>query len=356
MATSFPDYDPEGFEYDESAEACILEDVVAFGAIFLPVLYSVVFAVGLVGNVLVVWALSSSSRSKARSVTDIYLLNLALSDLLFVATLPLWTHYVVSERGLSHVACKLTTALFFVGFFAGIFFITLISVDRYLAIVRPAHSLPRRTVPRGVTRSLVAWSAALLASAPQFMFTKVKGHECMGDYPEVLQPIWPVVRNVEVNVVGFVLPVLVMGFCYCRIIRVLWACRDPKKTRAIRLVLLVVAAFLLFWTPYQVLLFLETLRFYGFFPSCGVRRGQRLAVTVTEALAFAHCCLNPLIYALAGEKFRRYLSHLLRKWLPGSCGRPVQAGLAPRGPRGPDSMLSVTCTQDTSEGQESLLL
>lgn len=43
-------------------------------------------AFGLVGNLLVVFALINSQRSK--SITDICLLNLALSDLLFVATLP----------------------------------------------------------------------------------------------------------------------------------------------------------------------------------------------------------------------------------------------------------------------------
>jgi len=213
QALTMPTHSPESileyFEYDESAEACDMGDIVAFGTIFLSILYCLVFAFGLLGNLLVVFALTNSRKPK--SITDIYLLNLALSDLLFAATLPFWTHYLISEQGLHHAVCKLTTAFFFIGFFGGIFFITVISIDRYLAIVLAANSMHNRTVQHGVTISLGVWAAAILVAAPQFMFTKQKENECLGDYPEVLQELWPVLRNVEVNLLGFLLPLLIMS-------------------------------------------------------------------------------------------------------------------------------------------------
>ncbi|KAL4678258.1 hypothetical protein H8959_020932, partial [Pygathrix nigripes] len=303
----FPESVTENFEYDDSAEACYIGDIVAFGTVFLSIFYSVVFAIGLVGNLLVVFALTNSKKPK--SVTDIYLLNLALSDLLFVATLPFWTHYVINEEGLQNAVCKFTTAFFFIGFFGSIFFITVISIDRYLAIVLAANSMNNRTVQHGVTISLGVWAAAILVAAPQFMFTKQKENECLGDYPEVLQEIWPVLRNVEANFLGFLLPLLIMSYCYFRIIQTLFSCKNHKKAKAIKLILLVVVVFFLFWTPYNVMIFLETLKLYDFFPSCDMRRDLRLALSVTETVAFSHCCLNPLIYAFAGEKFRRYLYH-----------------------------------------------
>ncbi|ELK13659.1 CX3C chemokine receptor 1 [Pteropus alecto] len=97
----------------------------------------------MVGNLLVVLALTHSQKPK--SITDIYLLNLALSDLLFVATLPFWIHYLIREHGFNNAVCKLTTAFFFIGFFGGIFFITIISIDRYRAIVLAANSMNNRT-------------------------------------------------------------------------------------------------------------------------------------------------------------------------------------------------------------------
>uniref|UniRef100_A0A2K6BSR4 CX3C chemokine receptor 1 n=1 Tax=Macaca nemestrina TaxID=9545 RepID=A0A2K6BSR4_MACNE len=314
----FPESVTENFEYDDSAEACYIGDIVAFGTVFLSIFYSVVFAIGLVGNLLVVFALTNSKKPK--SVTDIYLLNLALSDLLFVATLPFWTHYVINEEGLQNAMCKFTTAFFFIGFFGSIFFITIISIDRYLAIVLAANSMNNRTVQHGVTISLGVWAAAILVAAPQFMFTKQKENECLGDYPEVLQEIWPVLRNVEANFLGFLFPLLIMSYCYFRIIQTLFSCKNHKKAKAIKLILLVVVVFFLFWTPYNVMIFLETLKLYDFFPSCDMRRDLRLALSVTETVAFSHCCLNPLIYAFAGEKFRRYLYHLYGKCLAVLCG------------------------------------
>ncbi|XP_012311048.1 CX3C chemokine receptor 1 [Aotus nancymaae] len=346
---------PEDFEYDDSAEACYIGHVVAFGTVFLSVFYCLVFAIGLVGNVLVVLALTNSKKPK--SVTDIYLLNLALSDLLFVATLPFWTHYVISEQGLHNALCKLTTAFFFIGFFGSIFFITVISIDRYLAIVLAANSMNNRTVQHGVTISLGVWAAAILVAAPQFMFTKEKENECLGDYPEVLQEIWPVLRNVEANLLGFLLPLLVMSFCYFRIIRTLFSCKNQKKAKAVKLILLVVVVFFLFWTPYNIMVFLETLKLYDFFPSCDLRKELKLALSVSETVAFSHCCLNPLIYAFAGEKFRRYLYHLYGKCLAVLCGRSVHVGFSPassqRSRQG--SVLSSNFTYHTSDGGVSLL-
>ncbi|XP_021115348.1 CX3C chemokine receptor 1 isoform X2 [Heterocephalus glaber] len=356
MPTSYPESTTEYFEYDESAEACKIEDIVAFGTTFLSIFYSLIFTFGLVGNVLVVFALTRSQKSK--SITDIYLLNLALSDLLFVATLPFWTHYLVSEEGFHHAVCKLTTALFFIGFFGGVFFITIISIDRYLAIALAANSMNNRTVQHGVTISLGVWAAAILVAAPQFMFTKQKEKECLGDYPEVLQEIWPVLRSVEANVLGFLLPLITMSFCYFRIIQTLFSCKNHKKSRAIKLILLVVIVFFLFWTPYNIMIFLETLKLYDFFPGCDPKRNLKLALNVTETLAFSHCCLNPLIYAFAGEKFRRYLYHLYRKCMVVLCGRSVHVTFSrsesQKSRQG--SILSSNFTHSTSDGDASILL
>ncbi|XP_007943949.1 CX3C chemokine receptor 1 [Orycteropus afer afer] len=355
---SIPSLEPtlESFEYDEDAEACYEGDIVDFGTVFLPIFYSFVFAFGLVGNLLVVFALTHSR--KPRSITDIYLLNLALSDLLFVATLPFWIHYVISDQGFNNAVCKLITAFFFIGFFGGIFFITVISIDRYLAIVLAANSMNNRTVQHGVTISLGVWAAAILVAAPQFMFTKQKEGECLGDYPEVLEEIWPVLRNVEANVFGFLLPLLVMSYCYFRIICTLFSCKNHKKAKAIKLVFLVVIVFFLFWTPYNVMIFLETLKLYHFFPSCDMKRDLRLALSVTETIAFSHCCLNPLIYAFAGEKFRRYLYHLYRKCLAVLCGRSVHVSLSPSESQTSrrESVLSSNFTHYTNDGDTSIHL
>ncbi|XP_023410583.1 CX3C chemokine receptor 1 [Loxodonta africana] len=356
MSTPFTNSYTEDHVYDEGAEACQEGDIVDFGTVFLPIFYSCVFAFGLVGNLLVVFVLTNSQKPK--SITDIYLLNLAFSDLLFVATLPFWIHYVISDQGFSNAVCKLITAFFFIGFFGGIFFITIISIDRYLAVVLATHSMRNRTVQHGVTISLSVWAVAILVAAPQFMFTKQNGSECLGDYPEILQEVWPVLQNVGANLLGFLLPLLTMSYCYLRIIWTLFSCKNHKKSKAIKLIFLVVIMFFLFWTPYNVMIFLETLKAFHFFPSCDVKKKLRLALSVTETIAFSHCCLNPLIYVFAGQKFRRHLYHLYRKYLAILCRHPVEVSFYPsesqRSRR--ESVLSSNFTECTSHGDVSILL
>lgn len=75
------------YYFDESLpKPCTKEGIKAFGEVFLPPLYSLVFLLGLFGNSVVVLVLFKYKRLK--SMTDVYLLNLAISDLLFVLSLP----------------------------------------------------------------------------------------------------------------------------------------------------------------------------------------------------------------------------------------------------------------------------
>ncbi|XP_019393156.1 PREDICTED: CX3C chemokine receptor 1 [Crocodylus porosus] len=300
------------FLYDEDSLVCDKVDIQKFGKVFLPVFYTIVFLLGLVGNLLVVFAFLKAGNKK--STADIYLLNLAISDLFFVISLPFWAFYVRKGWKLGTVFCKLISSLYYVGFFGGMFFITVVSIDRYLAIVQVTFSLKSRTIGHGCIITLFVWIAAALFSVPQFVFTEKVNKQCTANYPEDLQIIWPVFCNVEMNVIGFLIPICIMSYCYFRIIRTLLSCKNHKKTRAIRLILVVVIVFFLFWTPYNVLIFLDTLKYYfNFFAKCDHSIFLDYAMHATETLAFSHCCLNPVIYAFAGEKFRKYLCSLCLK-------------------------------------------
>ncbi|KAJ7322576.1 hypothetical protein JRQ81_018863 [Phrynocephalus forsythii] len=83
------------FYYDDSATPCPGVTVQKFASHVLPPLYTFVFIFGLLGNALVV--LIIIRYKKLKSMTDIYLLNLAISDLLFIALLPFWAYHAAHE-------------------------------------------------------------------------------------------------------------------------------------------------------------------------------------------------------------------------------------------------------------------
>ncbi|XP_054847768.1 CX3C chemokine receptor 1-like [Eublepharis macularius] len=343
------------FAYDESAIACDQVDIYMLGKTYVPLLYGLVFMIGLAGNLLVVFIIVKGGQQK--SITDIFLLNLAISDLLFVISLPFWGYYVVHGWTLGNLSCRIVSSFYSIGFFGGMFFITIISIDRYLAIVHATIFMKARTTRQGFLTSLVVWVLAILCAAPQFVFIQKAGSRCVSQYPEYLEDTWPVFCNFEINIIGFLLPMCIMSICYFRILRTLFTCKNRRKRKAVRLILQVVLVFFLFWTPHQVLVLLQTLKLYNVFESCNVLRLLYYTMFVTETLAFSHCCLNPIIYAFAGEKFKKYLSYLVLKSLSficfcGPCGH--YHGRAPASLT--ETVPTSNQTQNTSDQDGSVLL
>ncbi|XP_016058228.1 PREDICTED: C-C chemokine receptor type 5-like isoform X3 [Miniopterus natalensis] len=303
---------PDYIDYSMS-EPCQKTNVRQIASRLLPPLYSLVFISGFVGNLLVVLILIKCKKLK--SMTDIYLLNLAVSDLLFLLTLPFWAHYSVGQWVFGSVMCRLLTGLYFIGFFSGIFFIILLTIDRYLAIVHAVFALKARTVTFGAVTSGVTWVVAVFASLPGIIFTKAQFEEsaysCGPYFP---YHFWKNFQTLKMVLLGLVLPLLVMVVCYSGILKTLLRCRNEKKRhKAVRLIFVIMIVYFLFWAPYNIVLLLDT--FSGSFGLNNCSSSNRLdqAMQVTETLGMTHCCINPVIYAFVGEKFRRYLSVFFRK-------------------------------------------
>lgn len=307
------------FAYEGIPQPCTKEGIKAFGGLFLPPLYSLVFLFGLLGNAIVVLVLFKYKRLK--SMTDVYLLNLAVSDLLFVFSLPFWGYYAADQWVFGLELCKMISWVYLVGFFGGIFFIVLMSIDRYLAIVHAVFSLKARTVTYGVVTSVATWSVAIIASLPNLLFStsySERNHTSCRIKFASNATRWKVLSSLEINVLGLVLPMAVMLFCYSKIIRTLQQCKNEKKNKAIKMIMAVVVLFLGFWTPYNVVLFLESLVELEILQDCALERHLDYALQATETLAFVHCCLNPIIYFFLGEKFRTYIVKLFK-----SCKGPL---------------------------------
>lgn len=306
------DGDPTtGYDY-EGNSPCANDEVKQMEASLLPPLYSLVFIFGFVGNLLVVLILINCKKLK--SMTDIYLFNLAISDLLFLLTFPVWIHYAANGWVLGNVICKLFTGMYHVGYFGGIFFIILLTIDRYLAIVHAVFALKARTVTFGVMTSGVTWVVAVFASLPKIIFTKSQAeglvYFCGPYFPVEWNNFYTIMRSI----LGLVLPLLVMVICYSGILKTLFRCRNErKKHKAVRLVFVIMIVYFLFWAPYNIVLLLNTFQIFFGLDNCISSNRLDQAMHVTETLGMTHCCINPIIYAFVGEKFRRYLSVFFRK-------------------------------------------
>uniref|UniRef100_A0A4W5PVW1 G-protein coupled receptors family 1 profile domain-containing protein n=1 Tax=Hucho hucho TaxID=62062 RepID=A0A4W5PVW1_9TELE len=310
-------------------QPCNNANVKEFGRVFLPTFYSLVFIVGFIGNGIVVYVLVKFRRT--RSMTDLCLFNLALSDLFFIISLPFWSHYATAaEWLLGDFMCQLVTGLYLLGFYGSIFFMMILTFDRYMVIVHAQKIAWCRSVRVGVYLSLLMWALSLFASLPTIIFTKVNNESglltCKPEYPE--GSMWRQAIFLEMNVLGLLLPLSVMVICYSRIVPMLVRIKTTKKHKAIKLIIIIVVVFFCFWTPYNVVILLRYLETQSYFADCTTHKNIDLAMQWTEVIAFTHCCLNPIIYAFAGQKFMSLVLKLLRKWMPMCFARPYPGDLS----------------------------
>lgn len=288
---------------------CTKEEVLSFTRVFLPSFYTVVFLVGMAGNVLLFIVLIMHIKKK-KKMTEVYLLNLVVSDFFLLLTLPFWALHI-AQRVTWDILCPVLSAMYTVNFYSGVFFVSCMSLDMYLQIVHVCSPRGFMTWTKSVLILLVLWVLSILLSIPDGLFARTrqirnKTIMCTHDYGQK-HLFWKIVFRVIQNILGFLFPFLFMMFCYSRIACVLAMSHMPGSRRALCLVFTLVGVFFILWSPYNIVLILHSLQDVGVIRSCESSRQLDYAMQITESLSFVHCCLNPLLYAFVKKRFRLYL-------------------------------------------------
>lgn len=305
---------------DENDLLCSLEEVRQFSRKFVPIAYSLICVFGLLGNILVV--ITFAFYKKAKSMTDVYLLNMAIADILFVLTLPFWavTH-ATGKWTFSNDVCKLMKGIYAVNFNCGMLLLACISVDRYIAIVQATKSFwfRSRTLAHSKIICLVVWVLSLVISSPTFVFNQKYNMQnsnvyvCEPKYDQESDPImWKLLVLVLQLLFGFFVPLVLMVFCYMFIVKTLVQAQNSKRHRAIRVVIAVVLVFLACQIPHNIILLMTAANLGRVNRSCGHEKLMGYTENVTEVLAFLHCCLNPVLYAFIGQRFRNYFLKIMK--------------------------------------------
>ncbi|XP_056270908.1 chemokine XC receptor 1-like [Pseudoliparis swirei] len=294
--------------YDD--EVCEKGEVVKFGSIAIPVFFSVVIALSLTGNLLVLVILALYENLK--SLTNIFILNLAISDLVFTTGLPFWAIYHIWGWLFSEALCKVVTFVFFTGFYSSILFLTIMTIYRYLVVVHPLSSLRLST---GVYVSFLLWIISIGAAIPSLLYSSLVSIPHNGEHSlgcEYKSPLWKSIGVFQQNIF-FLVTFAVMTFCHVQLLWKITRTRSHTKNRAVKLVFCIVAVFFLGWVPYNVVIFLRVLadKVVPPFHNCDTSINLDYAFCVCRLIAFSHCCLNPVFYALVGVKFRSHLKSLL---------------------------------------------
>ncbi|KAG7474428.1 C-X-C chemokine receptor type 3-2-like [Solea senegalensis] len=323
-------------DYDEYAEyndtelsksaPCKQEYIYAFARRYSPVVFTLVFILAVVGNVLVLCVIRRYRNSQrggacAFSLTDTFLLHLAISDLLLAFTLPLfavqWAHQWVFGLAL----CKISGALFSLNRYSGILFLACISFDRYLAIVHAVSSGWKRNTCHAQIACALIWMCCLVLSGVEIAFRQVEAVYIADQQSALLCEVWytenPTQWQVGVHlisvVLGFGLPLLIMLYCYIRIFKSLCNATRRQKRKSLRLIISLVSVFVICWAPYNCFQLVDSLLKLGSVSGdCHFGRVVDIGTLVTESVGLSHCALNPLLYGFVGVKFRRELARMCK--------------------------------------------
>ncbi|XP_076996441.1 somatostatin receptor type 5 [Tamandua tetradactyla] len=280
--------------------------------VLVPVLYLGVCATGLGGNGLVIYVILR--HAKMATVTNIYILNLAVADVLLLLGLPfLATQNAVSYWPFGAVLCRLVTTLDGVNQFTSVFCLTVMSVDRYLAVVHPVRAAAWRRPRVARLASVAVWALALLMALPLLLFADVQEGwgTCNLSWPEPVG-LWGAVFIACTSVLGFFAPLLVICLCYLLLVARVRAAgvrggrgRRRAERRVTRMVAVLVAVFAGCWLPFFVV---NLVNLAVALPEEPASAGLYFFVVI---LSYANSCANPVLYGFLSDNFRQSFRKVL---------------------------------------------
>lgn len=326
--------------FNQSCE--ISEELRSYQHRLYAVFYSVILVPGLLGNVLALWMFQSYIRETRRAV--VFMMNLAVADLLQVLSLPLRIYYyLIHSWPFGHSICMLCFYLKYVNMYASIFFLVCVSVRRCELIMRPLRYTSSKR--RGdLYVSVAGWLLVCLGCLP---FPLLRNHDHLPDpnrpipdlslnsLPSNLHPspspspnpvcfselpMVPISQSmgwalmIGAELVGFVLPLVLVLACACLTAHSLREVREGavqdrgEKKRALRMVLTCAMVFLLCFAPYHITMPLDFLAKSNAFSNCALRELVLRCHPVTLCLASLNSGLDPIMYYFTTEEFRRRLS------------------------------------------------
>ncbi|XP_061893515.1 neuromedin-U receptor 1 [Entelurus aequoreus] len=343
---------------------------------FLPVtsVYLLILLVGLSGNLLTCAVVAKNK--KMHNPTNLYLVSLAVSDLLLLAfgmpleIYDLWQNYPFpfGEGG-----CYFKTFLFETVCFASILNVTALSVERYIAVV---HPLKTRyiTTKRHTKRVIgVVWAASMVCAIPN---TSLHGIFYLPERLQesamctVIKPLWIYNMLMQITTVCFFfVPMMVISVLYLVMglhlgrdrhrrggnLERKWSgkCRikineeSGRRMQIVKMISIVVAVFGLCWAPFHV----ERLLWSSIRQWTDLMHNIYQYVHILSGVLFyLSSAVNPIIYSLISTHFRECFRECFRELV---CSRAEDNGSERGSPPRPTILLELSVAGAETEGQNS---
>ncbi|KAI3367535.1 hypothetical protein L3Q82_026388 [Scortum barcoo] len=297
---------------------------------------TLLFLVGVSGNVMTI--LVVSKYRDMRTTTNLYLCSMAVSDLFIFLCMPLDLYRMWRYRPwrFGDALCKLFQFVSESCTYSTILSITALSVERYLAICFPLRAKALVTKRRVRALILLLWTVSLLSAGPVFVMVGVERDSTgspnaslqmngtdfspeTGDTRECKMTQYAVESGlmgamVWLSSVFFFMPVFCLTVLYSLIGRRLWqrhrettinsrvAHREKSNRQTIKMLVVVVLAFVLCWLPFHVGRYLQFRSRDAPSPLLSVL--SEYCSLVSVVLFYLSAAINPILYNTMSWKYR----------------------------------------------------
>ncbi|XP_051536809.1 coagulation factor II (thrombin) receptor-like 1, tandem duplicate 2 [Myxocyprinus asiaticus] len=294
--------------------------------IFLPIIYIIVFAVGLPSNAMAIYILLF--RSKKIHPSAIYMANLALADLMFVIWTPLKIDYHFKGNNWTYGEgmCKAMVGFFYANMYSSILFITCLSIQRYWVCAHPLTQ-QRTNNKSAIIVSVSIWIFIWVSTTPLYLYQQtaklsdpnittchdvnIISRENFQTDKAFLDVTKPYYYFMVMAGLAFFIPMVVIIVAYILLLRSLGnsaveGSAGKNRQRAMALIITVLMTFLVCFIPSNVMLVVH----YALLWKGWANNGYSFYIT-TLCLASLNSCLDPFVYYYVSDEFREHVKNTL---------------------------------------------
>ncbi|XP_069005551.1 melanin-concentrating hormone receptor 1 [Embiotoca jacksoni] len=311
------------------------EDHEQYNNVLTSSIFGVICFFGIFGNCIVIYTIVKKTKfCSHQTVPDIFIFSLSVADLLFLLGMPFLIHQLVGNGSwcFGDTMCTVITALDSNSQIVSTYILTVMTVDRYLATVHPIRFKHVRTPSVAGAAVALVWVFSLVSITPVWMYTGLMRLKdgtvgCALLLPNpATDTYWFTLYQF---ILGFALPLVVICGVFFKILQNMSAAVAPLPQRSLRMrtrkvtrmAVAICLAFFVCWAPYYILQLAHL----------GVQRPSFAflnAYNIAISMGYANSCINPFIYIVLSETFKRQLVVALR---PSHRGFRVAPALADGG-------------------------
>uniref|UniRef100_A0A3B3D0Z5 Si:dkey-6n21.13 n=1 Tax=Oryzias melastigma TaxID=30732 RepID=A0A3B3D0Z5_ORYME len=302
----------------QSTSSCSIDE--SYKYIFLPICYSFTFIFSITLNSVVLYR---SFRTKRWNTSLIYMVNLASTDFMYGLSLPfLIASYIMRDQWIfGDFMCRLVRFLFYFNLYCSIFFLTCISVHRYLGICHPMKVISLETKKTVKYTCVLVWIVVFALTCPIFRFAQtgcVTRLNCWDDAIDKEFPVY-VPYGIILHVLGFFVPFSIIAWCYSHVVltifRTLHSQEDgisvflgahspyaSRRRKSIRTIITITLLFALCFFPFHVTRTIVLLLKVSRRVACHTMTTVSICYKITRPLASFNAWLNALLYFLTKDK------------------------------------------------------